>query len=117
LPTFTTSRKRAFSKDRFYRPRLSQAYRDGSAGGGTAPHAVSDMLGQAHALVKDPHDSDAVRTYAIDDDMRSDEAGLMGGRQIVPMVAELRIADNRLQGIIELAAIRQQLVLAQVSPV
>jgi len=29
----------------------------------------------------------------------------------------LRIADNRLQGIIKLAAIRQQLVLAQVSPV
>jgi len=70
-----------------------------------ASHAALDMLGQAHALVKDANDSDTVHACAIDDDVRSDEVGLMRGRQVVPLVAKLRIVANRSKSIVDLVTI------------
>ena len=69
------------------------------------------MIGQAHPLVQDAHDADAVSADAVDVDVRTDQVGQVSRGQIAPPVAELRVLADRLERVVDLVAVGQQLRL------
>ena len=68
------------------------------------------MPPQAHPLVQYSRDTDAVPPRAVDDDVRSDKVDQVCRRQIATTVAYLRVAADRLQGILDLVAVRLKLL-------
>ena len=71
-----------------------------------------NIPGQAHALVQDAHDADAVGFGAVNNDMGTDQVSQMRRRQVVAVMAQLRVAADRLERVIDLVAVGQKLVLA-----
>ena len=67
------------------------------------------MSRQTHALVQDAHDTETVRADAIDDDVRTDQVSQVGRGQVVPPVTELRVLADRLERVVDLVAVGQQL--------
>jgi hypothetical protein len=53
------------------------------------------MSSQTHALVQYAHYAEVVFKYSINDDMRLDQVGPVGWRQVLSAVAQLRIAADR----------------------
>lgn len=74
------------------------------------------MPAQAYALVQDAHDADAdadaVGVGAIDDDVRADQVCPMCRRQVVAVMAKLRVVADRLERVVDLVAVGQKLILA-----
>lgn len=68
------------------------------------------MFAQTHALVKHTHDCHTVPAHTVDNDMRPNQIGMVCLRQVIPVMAELRIATDCLQCLIDLVAIGQQLL-------
>ena len=67
---------------------------------------------QAHALMEDAHDADSARARAVDDDVRSDEVGKVCRRQVIAMVAGLRLVSDGLKRVIDLVSVAVKLPLA-----
>ncbi len=70
-------------------------------------HHVSYLFAQTHALVEYTHDGDAIPAHTVHDDVRANKVGVVRRRQVIPVMAELRIATDDLQCLIDLVAIGQ----------
>ena len=69
------------------------------------------MFAQTHALVQDAHDRDTALALTEYDHVRTDQIGQVRRRQIIAVMAELRVVAESLQRVIDLVAIGQQLGL------
>lgn len=70
------------------------------------------MLGNAHALVQDAHNANAVRSDAVDDDVGANQVSQVRRWQVVAAMTKLRIMADRRQRIVDLVAVNQKLVLS-----
>lgn len=69
------------------------------------------MPGQAHALVQDADNADAVGVGTVDDDVSTDKISQMRGRQVIATMAKLRVVADRLERIVDFVAVGQKLLL------